>query len=96
VTGAPEALARALEGQEGVSLHEDAQAKPAVVIRIAPPPEHAEARLALLAAIRAEARARTPVRVNAVIVGSLQASLAVIDYLWTAEAVTGQVLAAET
>jgi|GEM_PF-6649633 len=51
--------------------------------------------MVLLARIRTEAKAAAPVRICAVIRGSDRATATLIAYLRDAQAVTGQVLAAE-
>jgi len=64
-------------------------------IEVAPQTMTPDARMALLARIRTEARSAAPARICAVLRGSDRATATLIAYLRDAYAVTGQVLAAE-
>lgn len=100
VTGATDALARALsdgQGPDGGTVDLDAQPgrRYRVTVRLLPPPASPAERRKLAAEIQLDAMARAPDRLCGVIAGAPETTAAVVRYLLGAEAVTGQLLCAE-
>ena len=80
---------------EGVHFAPQSGIDYAARIEVAAREMSAEERMTLLARIRTEAKASAPSRICAVLRGGDRATAALITYLRDAQAVTGQVLAAE-
>lgn len=95
IQGAEGKLAEALALRPGYDLTPSDGAAYAAIVTLTKDPGAPPLHLALLAQTRIAAIDLAPARINAIIVGSVQSSLALIDYLARAEAVTGQVLTAE-
>ena len=95
IQGAEGRLAEALALRPEYDLTRRDGASYAAIVTVTQDPVGPQHHLALLAQTRIAAIDLAPARINAIIVGSVQSSLALIDYLARAEAVTGQVLTAE-
>jgi hypothetical protein len=95
VSGADDRLKTALSSVDGLHFAPEPGCAYAARIEVAAPDPSPEERMMLLARIRTEAKAAAPARICAVLRGGDGATATLIAYLRDAQAVTGQVLAAE-
>jgi len=93
--GADDRLKTALSSVERLHFAPELGRSYATRIEVAAPDPSPEERMMLLARIRTEAKAVAPARICAVLRGGDGATATLIAYLRDAQAVTGQVLAAE-